>query len=196
MLKSSFSRSLLKIIQEGAAILSFPSPLASYDQEAPTQVTAPRDTLLSSSTPPSHPFPPPRHPAFPPLSRRQAALATGVPWAGLFRVSASWAGWEGGSGRGRPRGVNSAHESLTATGWRILAQGSLMIGHVRRRSDSLVPPALKINKTKQEAIVLLSVLSQLLPRKERWDAWFFRLLREYDRVSAGSGTPSRPSGNR
>ena len=55
-LKSSFRQSLLKIMQEGAALLRFPSPLASYDQQAPTQVATMRDTLLSSSAPPATPF--------------------------------------------------------------------------------------------------------------------------------------------
>lgn len=52
MLKSTFHQSLLKIMQERAVLLRFPSPLASYYQQAPTQVTALRDTLLSSSAPP------------------------------------------------------------------------------------------------------------------------------------------------
>lgn len=59
MLKSSYSQSLLKIMQEGAALLRLPSPLASYYQQAPTQVSVLRDTLLSSSAPPSLP---PSHP--------------------------------------------------------------------------------------------------------------------------------------
>lgn len=91
MLKSSFLQRLLKIIQEGAAILGFPSPLASYDQQAPTQVATRRDTLLSSSTPSSHPLPPPRHPASRPPSSWQAALAAGVAWAELCQASASGA---------------------------------------------------------------------------------------------------------
>lgn len=50
-------------MQEGAALLLFPSPLASYYQQAPTQVAALRDTLLSSSAPPSLPLP--SHPRVP-----------------------------------------------------------------------------------------------------------------------------------
>lgn len=70
MLKSSFSQSLLKIMQEGAVLLRFPSPLASYYQQAPTQVAALRDTLLSSSAPPSLPLPtPPPRPRPPSLWR-------------------------------------------------------------------------------------------------------------------------------
>lgn len=91
MLKSSFSQSLLKIMQEGAALLGFPSPLASYYQQAPTQVAALRDTLLSSSAPPSLPLPPPPG-ASPTPSQWRAALAGEVAWAGLCGASASWAG--------------------------------------------------------------------------------------------------------
>lgn len=119
MLKSSFSRSLLKIIQEGAAILRFPSPLASYDQEAPTQVTAPRDTSFLPPLP-SHPFPPPRHPAFPPPP------GGGPRWQQVYRgpgalpsLHASWAELKAGLGGAPAWRINPAHQSLTATGWRI-----------------------------------------------------------------------------
>lgn len=76
MLKNSFSQSLLKIVQERAALLRFPSPLASYYEQVPTQVTALQDTLLSSSAPPFLRSPSP--PLSPPPWR--AELAAG--WRG------------------------------------------------------------------------------------------------------------------
>lgn len=60
MLKSSFYQGLVKIIQEEAALLRFPSSPASYYQQAPTQVTAlgrhPPFFLPSLGPPPSSLF--------------------------------------------------------------------------------------------------------------------------------------------